>query len=136
MGCDEMNIGKKINVLFERSGYKNYTDWGKAMGLPGDWLLDMKKKDTIKTVDITRLIVIAQYNQITLDELLKDDTDNYIIDINDNLEDNDIGNMLNQIQLQLQGDKVKFNGFLMNENSKEIAIDAINVLKGLIQSML
>ncbi len=131
-----MNIGQKINILFERSEYKNYADWGKAMGLPGDWLLDLKKKDTIKTVDITRLMVIADYNQITIDWLLKDNNGNYIIDIRDSLPDNDIYNMLRQIQNQLQNDDVKFNGYMMNQESKDITIDAIDVIKGLIKNNL
>lgn len=131
-----MNIGQKINLLFERSGYKNYADWGKAMGLPGDWLLDMKKKETIKTVDITRLITIAEYNNITIDELLKDNDGNYIIDMNSELEDNDIYKMLIKIQEQFQENEVKFNGFIMTRESKDIVFDAIDVLKGLIQSNL
>ncbi len=134
-----MNIGQKINLLFERSGYKNYADWGKAMGLPGDWLLDMKKKETIKTVDVTRLITIAEFNQITLDELLKDDTGNYIIDTKNDLEDNDILKMLVKIQNQLQENEeneVKFNGFAMSKESIEITYDAVDILKGLIRDNL
>jgi len=131
-----MNIGQKINLLFDRSGYKNYADWGKAMGLPGDWLLDMKKKETIKTVDITRLITIAEYNQITIDELLKDNDGNYIIDMESELSDNDIYRMLNQIQAELQNDDIKFNGFAMNNNCKNMTIDTIDVIKGLIKSNL
>lgn len=131
-----MNIGQKINTLFERSGYKNYVEWGKAMGLPGDWLLDMKKKDTIKTVDITRLITIAEYNHITLDELLKGNDGNYVIDIQENLEDNDICKLLNQIQEQLQKEEIKFNSYVMSKDCKDIAYDAIDILKSLIQSNL
>jgi hypothetical protein len=132
----QMNIGQKINQLFERSGYKNYADWGKAMGLPGDWLLDLKKKDTIKTVDITRLIIIAEYNQITLDELLKDKNGNYVIDMMTDLADNDICKMLNEIQNEIQKTEVKFNGFILNKNGKEVAYDVIDVIKGLIRSNL
>lgn len=130
-----MNIGQRINTLFERSGYKNYADWGKAMNLSGDWLLDMKKKDIIKTVDITRLITIAEYNHISLDWLLSD-SDNSFVDIQTELPDNDIGVMFNQIQKQLQEDEVRFNGFPMNDDCKEIAFDSIDILKGLIKSNL
>lgn len=131
-----MNIGQKINLLFERSGFKNYADWGKAMGLPGDWLNDMKKRDTIKTVDITRLITIAEYNQITIDELLKDNDGNYVINMQSELKDNDVYKMLNQIKKQLQENEVKFDGFIMSQESKDIAFDAIDILKGLIKSNL
>jgi uncharacterized protein YpuA (DUF1002 family) len=131
-----MNIGEKINTLFERSGYKNYADWGKAMGLPGDWLLDLKKRDTIKTVDITRLMIIAEYNHISIDELLKDNDGNYVIDMKSNLADNDINKMLTQIQEQLQTTEVYFNGFVMSQPSKDIAFDVVDILKGLIKSSL
>jgi len=131
-----MNIGQKINKLYERSGYKNYADWGKAMGLPGDWLLDIKKKKTLDMVNIKRLIVIAEYNHITLDELLKDNDGNFVIDTKENLEDNDICKMLNQIQTELQKNDIKFNGISMNSGCKEITHDAIEVLKGLIKSNL
>jgi hypothetical protein len=131
-----MNIGYKINKLFERSGYKNFADWGKAMGIPGDWLLDLKKRDTVKIIDITRLIVIAEYNNITLDDLLKDDNGIYVINVNDSLDSNDICKMLEQIQDQLKKSEVKFNGFAMSEECKELTFDAIDVLKGLVKSNL
>ncbi|MCE5220173.1 MAG: hypothetical protein LLF98_02600 [Clostridium sp.] len=127
-----MNIGQKIEILFQRSDYKNYADWGRAMNLSGDWLNDMKKKDTIKTVDITKLIIFTEFNHITLEELLKNDRS---IDFNDDLPDNDIKQMLNKIQIQLK-DESKFENFIMNEASKEITYDAIDVLKGLIKSNL
>ena len=99
----------------------------------------MKKKETIKTVDVTRLITIAEFNQITLDELLKDDTGNYIIDTKNDLENNDILKMLVKIQNQLQENEeneVKFNGFAMSKESIEITYDAVDILKGLIRDNL
>lgn len=132
-----MNIGEKIQLLFERSGYKNYADWGKAMGLPGDWLNELKKKVTIKIIDIERIIKIANYNQVSIDWLLKDhNDDNYIIDNRNDLADNDIINMLNQIQNQLKNEDVKFNGYVMNEESKQLTCDAIDILKGLVRNNL
>lgn len=132
-----MNIGEKINTLFERSGYKNYADWGKAMGLPGDWLNELKKKVTVKIIDIERIIKIANYNQVSIDWLLKDhNDDNYIIDNREDLEDNDIISMLNQIQNELKNNDVKFNGYVMNEESKQLTCDAIDILKGLVRNNL
>lgn len=132
-----MNIGEKIQLLFERSGYKNYANWGKAMGLPGDWLNELKKKVTIKIIDIERIIKIANYNQVSIDWLLKDhNDDNYIIDNRNDLADNDIINMLNQIQNQLKNEDVKFNGYVMNEESKQLTCDAIDILKGLVRNNL
>jgi hypothetical protein len=131
-----MNIGQKIEILFQRSGFKNYKEWGEAIGLSGDWLLDMKKKDTIKTVDITRLITIVDYHQVTLDWLFKDEDDNYVIDIENNLTDNDISKLLSDIQTELQKDEAKFNNYPLSKESKQLAFDAIDVLKGLIKSNL
>jgi len=128
-----MSVGQKINKLFEQSGYKTYADWGRAMDLPGDWLLDMKKKDGIEIGNIKRLIIFTEFNHITLEELLKNDR---LVDINDNLPDNDIRRLLDQIQLQVQENESIFDGFIMNEKSKEITFDAIDVLKGLIKSNL
>lgn len=131
-----MNIGQKINLLFEHSGFKNYADWGKAMGLPSDWLLDLKRKEFVKTIDVTRLITIAKFNQITIDELLKDDEENYIIGVKSDLQDNDIYKVLNQIQIELQKEDIKFNGYAMSSECRRITYDAIDVLKGLVQSNL
>ncbi len=130
-----MDIGQKINKLFEKSGYKNYADWGRAMNLPGDWLLDMKKKDSIEIGNVKRLIILAEYNHITLEELLKNDR---LVDINDNLPDNDIRKMLDRVQSQLlpQENESKFDNIIMSDQSKEIAFDTIDILKGLIKSNL
>jgi hypothetical protein len=131
-----MNIGEKINLLFERSGFKNYADWGKAMGISGDWLLELRKKDTIKTVDISRLIIIVDYNNITLDELLKDDDGNYIIDIKNDLPENDIGKMIDNIQEQLKSNEIKFYGYSMNKECIMLALDGLDILKGIIKANL
>jgi len=131
-----MNIGQKINILFERSGYKNYADWGKAMGLPGDWLLEIKKKNNIEMINIKRLIKIAEYNQVTIDWLLDNNDNNYIVDMVNDLADNDICKMFDQIQTELQKDEVKFNGFIMSKDCKNIIFDAVDVLKGLTKSNL
>jgi hypothetical protein len=106
------------------------------MGVPGDWLLDLKKKDVIKFIDITRLIVIADYNQVTLDWLVMDDNGNFVVDTKNDLPDNDINIMLNKVQIELQESEVKFNGFTINKDCKDIANDAIDVLKGLIKNNL
>jgi hypothetical protein len=132
-----MNIGKKINQLFEHSGYRNFKGWGEAMGLPGDWLLDMAKKETLDMVNINRLQIIADYNQITIDELLKDNDGNSVLDKKRKLPDNDIKKILDGIQSEFKKDEeIRFNGFIMDQKCKDIAFDAIDVLKGLIKTNL
>jgi len=89
-----MNIGEKIFQLKESMGFKNYAEYGKAIGLPRDWLLELSKKDSIQTIDITRLIKITEYHKITLDDLLKDNEDNLVVDIKSNLPENNIGKLI------------------------------------------
>lgn len=86
-----MTIGEKITLLKESARFKNYQDFGKAVGLSGDWLLDLSKKQEVSTIDITRLIKIADYFNVTLDWLLKDNDNDYIIDVKKDLAEDDIG---------------------------------------------
>ena len=131
-----MNIGEKISLLKDSCGFKNYVDYGKAVGLSGDWLLELSKKESVKSIDITRLIKIAELHEITLDELLKDENGNYVIDIKEDLPKSDVGKMVDCIQKQLEENEVKFDGCLMNKECIELAKDGLEVLKGLIKSNL
>jgi len=131
-----MNFGEKINMLFEQSGCKNYKEWGEVIGLSGDWLLEIRKRETLGMVNIDRLQIIADYNQISIDELLKDDDGNSVLDKKRKLPDNDIVKMLDQLQTELKKEGIKYNGFTMNQECKDITFDAIDVLKGLIRSNL
>jgi hypothetical protein len=132
-----MNFGEKIELLFVRSGCKDYQVWGKAMGFKdGNWLLDMKKKDTVNLVDITRLIVVADYHNITLDQLLKDNEDNWIVDVNSNLQDNDICIMFDNIVKELEVDTPKFNGYTLSDDNTKMVKTTIEIIKGLIKSRL
>lgn len=135
-----MTIGEKITLLKESAGFKNYQEFGKVVGLSGDWLLDLSKKQDITTIDITRLIKIADYFNVTLDWLLKDSDDNYVIDVKKDLAEDDIGIMLNKIQDKIQ-DKIsegnaKFYGYSMNNEVSKLANDAIDIVKKLIKQNL
>jgi len=131
-----MNIGEKVLMLKESLGFKNFAEYGKAVGLPGDWLLQLSKKDNVTTIDITRLIKLANYHNINLDELLKDDVKEYIVDIKKDLPDDDIAKIIENIQIKLDNGEVYFNGLIINSDCKSIINDSLEILKGLIKNNL
>lgn len=131
-----MNIGEKIILLKESMGFKNYKDFGNAVGVNGDWINELSKKETISTVDITRLIKIADYFNITIDSLLKDDKDNWIINVKD-LQEGDIGISIDKVSQQLDDPKTQyFYGYKINKNNKKLIKDSIDILKGLVKANL
>jgi transcriptional regulator with XRE-family HTH domain len=130
-----LNIGKKIQTLRESMGFKNYQEFGKAIGLPGDWLQELSKRDSITNIDITRLIKIADYFNISVDWLLQDTTEQSV-NIGEGLPDDDIGKMLDNIQKQLESGANKFNGYIMNNEVIKLSIDAIDEIKKIIKENL
>ena len=131
-----MTIGEKIALLKESAGFKNYQEFGKVVGLSGDWLLDLSKKQDVSTIDITRLIKIADYFNVTLDWLLKDNDNDYIIDVKKDLAEDDIGIMLDNIQNKINEGNAKFYGYSMNNEVSKLANDAIDIVKKLIKQNL
>lgn len=131
-----MTIGQKIGMLKNNSGYKNYQELGKVIGVSGDWLNDLSKKDNITTIDITRLIKIAEYFNISLDWLLKDENDNYVVDIQQGLSENDIGIMIDKVQEKIAEGNNQLYGIAMTKESEQIAVDALDIVKNLIKQNL
>lgn len=103
-----MNYGEKLTKLKDSTGIKHWTKYGETIGVPGEWLAEQAKKDSVQTIDISRLVKIVEYHQISLDYLLKDDTEESSINKNDNLEDDDILVMIENIQNQLLEKKYLF----------------------------
>jgi len=136
VGGVSMTIGEKITLLKESAGFKNYQEFGKAVGLSGDWLNDLSKKQDVSTIDITRLIKIADYFNVTLDWLLKDNDNNYIIDVKKDLAEDDIGVMLDNIKNKISEGNTKFYGYSMNNKVSKLANDAIDIIKKLIKQNL
>lgn len=130
-----MNIGQKIQLLKDSMGFRNYQEFGKAVGLSGDWLVDLSKKEAITMVDITRLIKIADYANITLDNLLKDNKE-WTIDIKEGLPEDDIGIMLDNINNRLNNKNNKFYGYSMNNEAVKLTQDTIDEVKKLIKENL
>lgn len=135
-----MNIGEKIQKLKESMNFKDYQEFGKAVGLPGDWIKDaLSKKESITTVDITRLIKIAEYFNVTLDWLLKDNNEwviKYKEGFKEGLTSDDIGIMLDEIDNKLCETNNKFYGYNMNKDTIILCKDALDEVKKLIKDNL
>mgnify|MGYP001355720744 CR=1 FL=1 len=130
-----MNVGQKIQLLKESMGFKNYQEFGKFVGLSGDWCLELSKKKDITTIDITRLITICNKFKVTLDWLLFD-VENINIDIKEGYPDNDVGTMLDNIIKQAQTDKTFYYGTELSKQNRQLVIDIIEEVKRLIHDNL
>lgn len=132
-----MNIGEKIVLLKENMGFKNWAEFGKFVGLSGEWIKDsLSKKSTITTVDITRLIKIASKFNVTLDWLVSDDDKDLDLNATQNLALDDIGLLLNNIKETVNNGNAKFYGTVMNEVVSKLTVDSIDIIKKLIQQNL
>ena len=135
-----MNIGEKITSYKEKLGFKNYQDFSKAAGLSGEWLLEASKKQELKVVDVNNLIKICGYLGVTIEQLIVDDNSINISEGNatENITDpDDIGTLLNELVDSLSNKEgCKLDGVLMNNKSKEICKDSLEVVRILIKQHL
>jgi transcriptional regulator with XRE-family HTH domain len=128
-----MDIGRKITILKEGAGFKNYKEFGDFVGLPNEWCNDLSKRKDITNVDITRLMRIAEKFNVTIDWLLADVDGEDIID---QYPDDDIATMLSNIQLKLQSEDTLFENTLISPSITKLAYDSIEVVKKLIRQNL
>jgi len=135
-----MNVGEKIRLYKERLAFKDYQEFGRAVGISGNWINETSKKSEIKQVnDLGYLVKLCGFLGITIDEFLKDDKietdesiESNIIDVNSE----DIGILINNMVVLLGREDVKIDGMLMSDKSKEICIDSLNVVKTLVKQHL
>jgi len=135
-----MNAGEKICLYKERLNFRDYQEFGRAVGISGNWINETSKKSEIKQInDLGYLVKLCGFLGITIDEFLRDDiieTDESvelkIIDVNSE----DIGILLNNMILLLGKDGIKIDGALMNDKSKEICIDSLAVVRTLVKQHL
>ena len=130
-----MNIGQKIQMLKDSMMYKHFQEFGKAVGLPGDWLLELSKKEEIGMTDVSRLVTIANFFNVSLDWLLNDNIENQV-EIKSGLSDKDICKMLCEVQKQAQDKNIKFNDCEMDTATSKLCIDAIEEVKRIVQENL
>jgi len=135
-----MNVGEKICLYKERLNFRDYQEFGRAVGISGNWINETSKKSEIKQInDLGYLVKLCGFLGITIDEFLRDDvieTDESIepkiIDVNSE----DIGILLNNMILLLGREGIKIDGALMNDKSKEICIDSLAVVRTLVKQHL
>lgn len=134
-----LNIGEKICLFKERLSFRNFQEFGRAADVSGDWINELSKKSEIKVTDMNNIIKLSEYLGITIDQLVKNDEFNVgkiedlIVDINDT---EDIGVLINNMILLLKKDEVKMNNVLMNEKSRKVCEDSLNVVKVLVKQHL
>jgi len=135
-----MNVGEKICLYKERLNFRDYQEFGRAVGISGNWINETSKKSEIKQInDLGYLVKLCKFLGITIDEFLRDDkietgelNEIDIIDINSE----DIGILINNMIALLQKEGIKMNNVAMNEKSKEVCIDSLNVVKTLVKQHL
>jgi len=133
-----MNVGEKIRLYKERLAFKDYQEFGRAVGISGNWINETSKKSEIKQVnDLGYLVKLCGFLGITIDEFLKDDKIETDESIESNIIDSeDIGVLINNMIILLGRDGIKIDGMLMNDKSKEICIDSLAVVKTLVKQHL
>jgi len=135
-----MNVGEKICLYKERLNFRDYQEFGRAVGISGNWINETSKKSEIKQInDLGYLVKLCGFLGITIDEFLRDD----IIETDESIElkiidanSEDIGILLNNMILLLGKDGIKIDGALMNDKSKEICIDSLAVVRTLVKQHL
>ena len=132
-----MNVGEKICLYKERLKHRNYQEFGRAADVSGDWINELSKKPEIKITDMNNVIKLCEYLKITIDQLVKDDEtlEEEIIE-NIDLNSEDIGILINNMIILLQKEGVKMNNVAMNDKSREVCKDALNVVKTLVKQHL
>lgn len=138
-----MNIGNFIINTKDKLGYKNFADMARTIGISPDFLLRLSKvesKEELKQVNVESLEKIANYIGVTIDELInpiKSNTTN-IIDYNIKYisECNDAEVIINELICKINGNNMKYNGIDMNNESRQILIDSLDVVKQLVRSKI
>ena len=133
-----MNVGEKVFLFKERLNHKYFADFARAANVPPAWLNEIKDKEEIKQIsDMSYLINLCSYLGMTIDDFLRNDDVSKeeiteVIDVNSE----DIGILINNMIVLLQKDGIKINNVAMNEKSKEVCIDSLNVVKTLVKQHL
>lgn len=137
-----MNVGEKISLYKEKLGFKTFNEFGRAAGISGSWIGDISKKEEIKQVnDMNNVIKLCKYLGITIDQLVINDDSNIknfesvgLTNINSNCED--IGIIINEMISLLNKPNIKMDGSLLNDKSKQMCKNALDVVKTLIRQQL
>jgi len=133
-----MNVGEKVYLFKERLNHKYFADFARAANVPPAWLNEIKDKEEIKQIsDMAYLINLCSYLGMTIDDFLrKDDVLKEeiaeVIDVNSE----DISILLNNMIILLRKEGTKMDNVTLNEKSKEVCINSLNVVKTLVKQHL
>ena len=133
-----MNVGEKVFLFKERLNHKYFADFARAANVPPAWLNEIKDKEEIKQIsDMSYLINLCLYLGMTIDDFLRND-DILKEEIPEviNLNSEDIGILINNMILLLRKDGTKMDNVIMDDKSKEVCIDSLNVVKTLVKQHL
>ena len=133
-----MNVGEKVYLFKVRLNHKYFADFARAANVPPAWLNEIKDKEEIKQIsDMTYLINLCSYLGMTIDDFLRND-DILKEEIPEviNLNSEDIGILINNMILLLRKDGTKMDNVIMDDKSKEVCIDSLNVVKTLVKQHL
>ena len=133
-----MNVGEKVFLFKERLNHKYFADFARAANVPPAWLNEIKDKEEIKQIsDMTYLINLCSYLGMTIDDFLSNnDVIKEEIPEVINVNSEDIGILINNMIVLLRKDGIKINNVVMNDKSKEVCIDSLNVVKTLVKQHL
>jgi hypothetical protein len=138
-----MNTGELITNYKDKLGFKNFSDMAKVIGVSPDFLLRLSKvqsKDELKQINIENLESVARYLQLPIESVINGYDG--LADISKTVEVkyindcDDLSVVLDELIQKAQEKNIKFDGFNMNDESKHIFIDAINILKQIVKSRI
>ena len=133
-----MNVGEKVFSFKERLNHKYFADFARAANVPPAWLNEIKDKEEIKQIsDMSYLINLCSYLGMTIDDFLRNDDVikeeiSEVIDVNSE----DISVLLNNMIVLLRKEGTKMNNVNMNDKSREVCINSLNVVKTLVKQHL
>ena len=133
-----MNVGEKVFLFKERLNHKYFADFARAANVPPAWLNEIKDKEEIKQIsDMAYLINLCSYLGMTIDDFLRNDDVlkeeiAEVIDVNSE----DISILLNNMIILLRKEGTKMDNVTLNDKSKEVCIDSLNVVKTLVKQHL
>jgi DNA-binding Xre family transcriptional regulator len=138
-----MGLGLAIRNTKEKL-FSDYSKMAKAIGISNNILLRLKEIDNIedlKQENIEVLEKISNFIGISINELihfqLEDSTNENNIGIsNINSECDDVGILISEVKEKIKQDNIKLNGFLMNDDSKQILTDSLGIAMKLAKNNL
>lgn len=133
-----MNVGEKVSLYKEKLGFKNFQEYGKAIGVSGEWLLNLSKTKDAKTIDVNNFLKVSNYFGISINDLLTDDesSDSKIVE-SVNIDNNDIGVIIGELIAFLdKKESIRIDGILLNDKAKKTCIDSLEVTKMLVKQCL